>query len=106
MGHLKLRRLIKNETTWIDHDAESHKHNFIVHCILEEKSSDGNMQYYDIMKCDKCKSFKSIPKSGNIQGLILGSLNQEQKKLLRLTCTKKHKYLIGFKDLEDVIEVD
>ncbi len=102
MGHLKLRKIIKRDTIWIEKGINKHKHNFILPYILEEKSPNGNLEYHNILKCDICNSFKSIPEPGNIGGSILGNLTEEQKKLPIIRGIKKHNYLIGFYDIEKI----
>lgn len=102
MGHLKLRKILKKETNWIEKDSQKHKHEYTEHYILEQISPSGKVKYYNIMKCQSCMSFKSIPEPGNIQGCIFDELTEEQRDLPRLLGYKKHEYLIGFDDLDKV----
>lgn len=101
-GHLKLRKILTDETNWIEKNTKKHKHIYIEPYILEQISPSGKVRYYNILKCQECLSFKSIPQEGNIQGCIFDKLNEEQEKLPRLVGIKKHEYLIGFNDLEKV----
>ena len=54
MGNLKLRKIIREETTWKDKNKEEHKCHFVIHCILEIKTKQNIMKYYDVKKCDQC----------------------------------------------------
>ena len=102
MGHLKLRKIIKRDTIWIEKNRKKHKHNFVQPYILEEISPNKDLNYYNILKCDACNSFKSIPEPGNISGFIFGNLTEEQKQIPVIRGIKKHNYLIGFYDIEKI----
>ena len=80
-GNLKLRKVLKNETTYKDKNALKHKCFFDNHCILKVIEKDNNISYYNVLKCKECLSFKSIPLKGNIQGFIFQNLTEEQIKL-------------------------
>ena len=101
-GHLGLRKILKEETNWIEKGTLKHKHDYTEHYILKEITPKDNIRYYNILKCNKCKSFKSIPLKGNIQGCIFDELTDEQNKLPQLVGIKKHEHIIGFQDLEKV----
>lgn len=101
-GHLGLRKILKDETNWIEKNTQKHKHDYKEHYLLKEISPSGKIMFYNIMKCTDCMSFKSIPLPGNIQGCIFDELTEEQKELPQLVCYKKHEHLIGFYDLESV----
>lgn len=102
MGHLKLRKMLKAETNWIDKNTKKHKHDYGEHYILEQINPSGGVKYYNIMKCKYCMSFKSIPESGNISGCIFDKLTEEQNNLPKLVGNKKNEYIIGFNDLDKV----
>lgn len=76
MGNTKIRRLLKKEQKWIDKNAPNHKHIFSKHFIVSiKKPSMGNnlepvVWYYNVMKCEYCDSFVSIPKEGSNSGFI------------------------------------
>ncbi len=101
-GHLGLRKIIKEETNWIDKTTYKHKHDYNEHYILKELRPSGKVYYYNILKCKDCLSFKSIPQKGNVQGCIFNDLTEEEEKLPKIIGLKKHEYLIGFYDLEKV----
>lgn len=101
VGHLKLRKLIKDDTTYLQKTDIKHKHEFVQKFILEERAPNGEKSYFEILKCDKCLSFKSVPTESNSSGYI-GELNEEQKKMPKIIGIKKHDHLIGFGDLEKV----
>ena len=103
MGNLKLRKIIKADTTWLEKNVERHKHNFSVHCILEEHSPNGTIGYFNVLKCDNCNSFKWISEDGNICGRIFNQLTDKQKQLPVIKGYKKHNNLIGFYDIEKII---
>ena len=75
MGNLKLRKLIKYETTWIEKNTVKHKHIFTIPFILELTYPSGRIRFYNVLKCSECKSFKSIPTQHNVSGLILDELS-------------------------------
>jgi len=104
MGHLGVRKLHKELVTWSEINTKKHKHDFSMHYILEEKSPNGTINYYDILKCNQCNSFKSISKEDNITGHIFDSLSEEQNKLPLLKAKKKHNRILGFYDIEYVYE--
>ena len=99
-GHLGYRKIIKRDTTWIDKNTEKHKHDFAIHSILKQITPKGRVEYFNIMKCNQCNSFKSIPKPGSVQGFIGDKLTENEKKLPLIIGYKKHEYLIGFYDIE------
>ena len=80
-GNLKLRKILKDETTYKDKNTLKHKCFFDMHCILKVIEKDNNISYYNVLKCKECLSFKSIPLKGNIQGFIFQNLTEEQIKL-------------------------
>jgi len=102
MGHLHLRKLLKAETTWKDKSADKHKCIFKEHYILKVIDKDNIIKYYNVMKCNQCLSFKSIPENGNIQGRIFKEFTDEQKKLPIIVGFCKHYYNITFAYLENV----
>lgn len=101
-GHLGLRKILKEETNWLEKNTPKHKHTYSEHYLLKEVSPGGKIRYYNIMKCSECLSFKSIPLPGNIQGCIFDELTLEQSKLPQLVGYKRHEHIIGFNDLEKV----
>lgn len=102
MGNLHLRKLLKAETMYKDKDAIKHKCNFEKHYILKVIDQENIVNYYNIMKCNQCLSFKSIPEIGNIQGHILHELREEQKKLPTIIGFCQHYYRVDFANLKDV----
>lgn len=71
MGNFHLRKLLKADTIYKDKNAIKHKCNFEKHYILKVIDQENIVNYYNIMKCNQCLSFKNIPEIGNIQGHIL-----------------------------------
>lgn len=102
MGHLHLRKILKAETTYKDKSSKKHKCNFEKHCVLKVTDLDNVIEYFNVMKCSDCLSFKSISEPGNVRGCILQDLTEEQKNLPVITGTCKHNYRIAFADLENV----
>ncbi len=102
IGHLHLRKDLKKETYWKDKNAEKHKCEFEKHYILKVTDQDNIVEYYNVMKCNRCLSFKSIREPGNIKGRILHELTEEQKRLPVIVGHCKHYYRIVFADLEEV----
>lgn len=102
MGNLVLRRIIKRDTEWIEKGIERHKHEYTMNYLLKEIAPSGKVKYYNIMKCNKCKSFKSIGEKENVSGVILRELNDKEMVMPKLIGKKKHEYLMGFYDLESV----
>lgn len=102
MGNLNLKKLIKRETMYKDKKAIKHKCNFEKHYILKVIDQENIVNYYNIMKCNQCLSFKSIPEIGNIQGRILHEFREEQKKLPIIIGFCKDYYRVAFANLEDV----
>ena len=69
-GHLRLRKVLKKETEYNDKIRENkHKCEFDIPCILKVKFNQ-KIEYYNVKKCNKCLSFKSIREPGNVQGHI------------------------------------
>lgn len=102
-GHLGLRKIYEKETSYRDKFTEKHKHEYDRHCILEVVLANKRIQYYEVNKCNRCLSFKSIRKPYNIQGSILEDLTDEQKKLPIIKATYPgKKFIIDFADLQDV----
>ena len=60
-----LRQMRNKEQRWADKSAKRHKHNYVEHYIAKIGNS-----YHDIMKCDKCDSFKAIQHKGSFCGLV------------------------------------
>ncbi len=79
VGHLNLRKLLKAETTYKDKNFIKHKCHFVKHYILKVIDQENIINYYNIMKCNECLSFKSISEPGNIQGHILHGIREDQK---------------------------
>jgi len=102
MGHLHLRKLLKAETMWKDKNSDKHKCVFEEHYILKLIDKGNIIQYYNVMKCNHCLSFKSIPEKGNIQGHILSNLTKEQKKLPVIVGYCKYYNNVTFAKLENV----
>ena len=96
MGSTKLRRLFKSECKWTDKTAKKHKHIFNIHAIMQLRNMNNHLSYYDIMKCEFCNSFISIPKEGAINGFIKD--DKYDKNLPMIKLYKSHKYTIGFDD--------
>lgn len=104
MGNLGLRKILKKETMYNDKSKEiKHKCVFDVHCVLKVNHINDKIQYYNVMKCDKCLSFISIKEPGNIQGCIFDNISKEQQELPLITALSKEKtVIVNFADLEDV----
>ncbi len=102
MGNLKLRKLIKEETTWIDKNKDNHKCKYLIHCLLKVTTKQNIIKYYDVKKCPKCLSFKSISKWHNVCGCIFNDPTPEQQKLPVISATRNNYYTIGFKELKNV----
>lgn len=96
MGHTKLRKLFKQECKWTDKSAKRHKHIFNTHTIMRLRNMDNQISYYDVMKCEYCNSFMSIPKEGAINGYIKN--NEFDKSLPMIKLYRTHKFTIGFDD--------
>lgn len=88
------------ETQWLA-DVEKHRHQFIEPYILEERNKDGSIQFYRVMKCDKCISFKSIPEKNNISGFV-SELTEEDKTLPKIIGLKENTTRLGFCFIEKV----
>lgn len=97
MGNTMIRKLCKNEAKWTDKSAKRHKHNFNVHAVARLKRPNGRSDFYDVMKCEYCNSFKCIPKEGSCTGFLPNGGNG-QLPIIRLKTS--HKYFISFKDAE------
>ena len=102
MGHLHLRKVIKNETTWKDKNKSKHKCCFTENCILKVIDSNEIVKYYNVMKCNKCLSFISVKEPNNVQGRIFRDLTVDEQKLPLLIGYCKHFYNIGFNYIEKV----
>ena len=102
IGHLGLRKLLKEETNYRCKNTHKHKCSFTEHYLLKVTDKVGLTNYYNIMKCSECLSFKSIPEEGNIQGHVLHELSEEQKKLPVIIGSCKHYYSVQFAKLENV----
>ena len=102
-GHLGLRKIIKKETEYKDKKKNiKHKCDFDIPCILKVKFNH-KIQYYNVIKCNKCLSFISVREPGNVQGHIFKALNELEKALPLITAYSNSKYLISdFADLENV----
>ncbi len=102
MGHLHLRKILKEETLYKDKSAARHKCDFSQHCILKAVDEEKRYRCYNVMKCSECLSFKSIPEPGNIQGCVLDGLTDEQKELPVIKGYCKHYYNVVFSKLENI----
>lgn len=96
MGHTKLRKLFKQECKWTDKTTKRHKHIFNTHAVMQLRNMSNEVAYYDVMKCEHCNSFVSIPKEGAINGYISGGVYDKTLPMIKLYRT--HKYTIGFDD--------
>ena len=92
MGKAKIRRILSSESKWIDKDAPRHKHNYSTHAVVQLRNVD-KVSYYDVMKCSKCNSFKTIPKPTSAMGFI-GDTYKGDLPILRLYSS--HKWIMGF----------
>lgn len=92
MGSTKLRRLLNNESKWVDKDAPRHKHDYSEHTIVQLRNVD-KVSYYDVMKCKRCNSFKAISKPMSAMGFI-GNTYDGDLPILKLY--RSHKWIIGF----------
>lgn len=102
-GNLALRKIYKNETTWIQKGKRKHKCNFSEHCLLKVTLLNNKINYYNVLKCHECLSFISIKESGNIQGCIFNELTKKQKSLPVITASYGHRNLIvNFSALDNV----
>lgn len=102
MGHLHLRKILKEDTMYKDKMADKHRCEFMERCLLKIVDSENNKKYYNVLKCNKCLSFKSIGEPGNIKGAVLSELTNEQKKLPIIEANCKHYYNVVFAKLENV----
>lgn len=99
MGNTKLRRLINQQQKWTDKTALKHRHRFSIHTLLQLRHADtGRYTYYNIMKCNRCNSFKSIPSPGAIDGFIADISNIDLT-LPVLKMYTPHRNLIGWTDI-------
>ena len=98
MGYAQLRKIYKSETKWTDKTANKHKHDFCVHAIVRLRHLESGTDYYDVMKCKHCNSFRSMPKEGAINGFISGRDYNGELPLIKLKTS--HKYIIEFKGAE------
>lgn len=102
-GHLGLRKIIKKETIYKEKSSEKHKCEYNIQCILKVINKNNNIEYYKVMKCNKCLSFKSIREPGNVQGCFFKGLSEKEKKLPLITAyTSRKSPIINFADLENV----
>lgn len=102
-GHLKLRKVIKNETLWQDKSRLKHKCDFTEKCILKVINNVNDVALFNVIKCNKCLSFKSIREEGNVQGRIFKKLSKEQEKLPIITAEcSSSQYIIPFQSLKNV----
>lgn len=107
MGHLGLRKIIKAETMYKDKSAGKHKCVFSEYYILKVIDIENKEEYYNVLKCSFCLSFKSISEKGNIQGHILRDyLTDDEKKMPMLCGNIKHYYNCDFSKLKNVGEID
>lgn len=97
MGSTKIRKLCKNEAKWTDKNCDKHKHNFTVHAVARLKRPNGNCEYYDVMKCEFCNSFKGIPRPGSSSGYV-GNMPDGQLPIIRLKIS--HRNLMALKGAE------
>ena len=103
MGHLHIRKILKRDTEYHEKGTPKHKCDFKVHAILEVTMLTGEIQYYNIYKCSKCNSFKSIEEEGNCQGKFFRPLNKREAKLPIVTADYNHRMLLPvFGDLKNV----
>lgn len=100
MGNTKLRRLISQEQKWVDKSTLKHRHRYCIQTLVQLRHADtGWYTYHNVMKCNRCNSFKSIPSPGAIDGFI----SDNSKIDLTLPVIKlytSHKHILGWKDAQ------
>lgn len=106
MGHLHYRKILKAETIYKDKTAKKHKCVFDERYILKVIDYERHEKYYNVLKCNKCLSFRSIEESGNIQGAVLKELTDEQRRLPVIQATCKCYYNVVFAKLENVTIIE
>lgn len=106
MGHLHIRKILKEETMYKDKTVEKHKCIFDERYLLKVIDYENQEKYYNVIKCNKCLSFKSIEEPGNIQGAVLIELTDEQRKLPVIQANCKHYYNVVFAKLENVTIIE
>ncbi len=98
MGHLEVRKLIRNYNFYNDSNKETkHKCDFCIPCILKVTTLDGKCINYDVLKCKDCLSF--INQKENGQDTIFNELND---KPTITAITGRRNPIPAFKDLLDV----
>ena len=110
-----MKNNIEKYTTWIEKNISKHKHCYCIHCILEERELGKNMMgnkyftnYYNVLMCDKCHSFKMMSERNNIEGHIVSQLNnsintltktqQELPQIIGIRNSNKH----GLSNIEEL----
>lgn len=107
---MNFRKFHQRKLTYIPSNiTPKHKHNYVVHCVLEitNKSPRAAYNYYDtkeyhnVLKCDLCDSFIPLSEEGNFSGYIN---DQEYNKELPLimACTNMKNPAYDFDSLYDV----
>jgi hypothetical protein len=100
MGNTKLRKLTSSESKWTDKEASKHKHKFTIHTLMILRNMDNRVEYYDVMKCEHCDSFRSIKKPGSVSGLISKEqLTSDMMEMPKLRMYRSHRWSIGFNDM-------
>lgn len=94
MGNAKINRLIKQYCRWSDKTAPRHKHNYTVHAVAQLRRDDGftvRFEYYDVMKCEHCNSFITIPKEFSVYGFIGDTLINNDLPIIKLRTGSKYR---------------
>lgn len=74
MGKNFLRQVSHSECRWTDNTVNKHKHDFSIEACVE-LNNNIFINYFHVMKCSCCNSFKCIPKEGSMMGVISEPLN-------------------------------
>lgn len=92
MGKIYLRKIQDSECRWTDKSAPKHKHNFSIEANVALRTPN-YIEYFHVIKCASCNSFKCIPTKGSMYGFI----NTPIEGLPTVKLYSSHK-IIGFRN--------
>lgn len=100
MGNNYIRRYLKQESRWSDPETKRHKHDFDIPALVVLERPKGNNDYFQVMKCRYCHSFRCIPRTGSADGFIVNLDDMDIVPHIKMYFKTNHKYILGFKDLK------
>lgn len=89
MGSAKARRLLRQESKWVDNSQPRHKHRYCNEVIVCLHTASGYEKFYTATKCNRCSSF--------INARFIPDYN-EQCQVQQINLCSPHKWIIGFAD--------